>query len=256
MYVIVFLLGASVGRFLNIAIDRLPGSSFLTPAYSRNQDSGQRLKAQELVPILGHLLWQRRCRDYSPQILLRVLLVEVISGAAFLLLYLKYGPTPQWGILVFYFSLFLTIAVIDLEHGLIPNKLVYPACPLAVLLTSFYPLGLAAGRAPLDGFLYALLAGTTAFIILLIPALIWKGGMGWGDVKLAGLLGLVTGFPGSLVALVLAMIGGGLTASAFVASGFKKRQESIPFAPFLCAGILVALVWGNPIVDWYLGLTS
>lgn len=254
MSVIAFILGAVIGKFVNLVIDHLPVGKAIIPARANGDNAGQRLKPWDMIPILGHLLWQKRSGGYSAGRLSRVLLVEVISGAAFLLIYLKYGLTPQWGVLVFYFSLFLTVAVIDLEHGLIPNKLVYPSCLVALLLTSFYPLGLAAGRAPLDSFLYSLFGGAVAFIILLIPALLWESGMGWGDVKLAGLIGLATGFPGGLVALALAIIGGGLLAIVFVSSGLKKRRESIPFGPFLSAGALVALIWGRLIADWYLGL--
>jgi len=91
-----------------------------------------------------------------------------------------------------------------------------------------------------------------AFIILLIPALIWQSRLGWDDVKLAGLIGLVTGFPGTLVAL--AMAGSGLAAIIFVVSRLKERGDAIPFGPFLGAGALATLLWSQPIIDWYLSL--
>ena len=78
--------------------------------------------------------------------------------------------------------------------------------------------------------------------------------MGWGDVKLAGLIGLATGFPGCLVALGLAIIGGGLLAIVLVALRRRSRWDVIPFGPFLCAGALLAMVWGEAIAKWYLGL--
>jgi len=115
-------------------------------------------------------------------------------------------------------------------------------------------LGLATDKAPLDAFLSALLGGGVSFIILLTPALIWSGGMGWGDIKLAGLIGLATGFPGSLVALGVAIIGGGLLAITLILLRRKNRRDVISFGPFLCAGALAALVWGKAIAGWYLGL--
>jgi len=254
LYAVAFILGAFIGRFLNILIDRFPDDKPIPPTRADSATSRPGLKPQELIPILGHFLRQRYSHHTGARIPMRVLPLEVGTGIAFLLLYLKYGLTPEWGVMVFYFSLFLSIAVIDLEQGLIPNKLVYPACLLTLALASFYPLGLAAGKAPLDSFVSSLLGGVVAFVILLIPALIWAGRMGWGDVKLAGLIGLATAFPGSLIALALAILGGGIVAIVFVASKFKQRRESIPFGPFLSAGVMAALLWGKPIVDWYLGL--
>lgn len=252
--IIVFLIGASVGSFLNVIIDRLPaGRSIIRPP-SHCDACGRRLKPFELIPILSYLILRGRCRYCGAKIPLRVLLVEGATGTSFLLLYLKYGLTLSWGILSFYFSLFLTIAVIDLERRMIPNKLIYPASPLALLLATFHPLGLAAGRTPLGNFLYSLLGGAVGFVILLLPALIWAEGMGWGDVKLSGLIGLALGFPGGAVALGLAILSGGILALLLLVLRIKGRKDAIPFGPFLSAGALIALIWGKFIVAWYLGL--
>ena len=78
--------------------------------------------------------------------------------------------------------------------------------------------------------------------------------MGWGDVKLAGLIGLATGFPGSLVALLLAILSGGVLAAILLLCGFKKRKDRLPFGPFLSVGALIALIWGSQICHWYLSL--
>jgi len=88
----------------------------------------------------------------------------------------------------------------------------------------------------------------------LIPALVYPGGIGWGDVKMAALIGLVTGFPLTLVALLLAVILGALVAGLLLALKIKKRKEAIPFAPFLSVATLVTLLWGSNILTWYLGL--
>ena len=252
MYPFSFVLGVFVGRALNLLIDGLLKGRSAEAV--QEHEPARKIAWWQLLPLAGPLLSRRRGQASGAGAWRRALAVEMFCGTVFLLAYLKYGFSPQWGVLLFYLSFFLVIAVIDLKEKLILNKLVYPALPLAILLTTFFPLGLAAGKAPLDGFLWALLGGGVAFIILLIPALIWQGGMGWGDVKLAGLIGLATGFPGSLVALGLAIIGGGLLAIVLILLGRRKRRDVIPFGPFLCAGALAALVWGEAIVGWYLGL--
>lgn len=245
-------MGLFVGSALNRLIDGLlnaqPVAATPNPALARGTVWWR------FLPLAGPLLSRRRGQAAGASVWRRALSVELFCGLAFGFAYLKYGFSPAWGALLFYLSFFLVIAVIDLKEKLILNRLVYPVIPLALLLTTFFPLGLAAGKAPLAGFLFSLLGGAVAFVILLIPALIWQGGMGWGDVKLAGLIGLATGFPGNLVALGLAIIGGGLLAIALILLGRRKRRDVIPFGPFLCAGALAALVWGEAIAGWYLGL--
>ncbi|MFH0941784.1 MAG: A24 family peptidase [Chloroflexota bacterium] len=253
MNLLIFILGTVIGQLLNWLLDNL---SLSEPAAATAAGPARKTVWWRRLPVadaLGHRFGAASRSGVS----WRVLAVELFCGTGFLLAYLKYGKyglTPQWGVFVFYLCLLLVIAVIDLKERLILNKLVFPAIPLALLLATFFPMGLAAGEAPLDSFLLSLLGGAVAFIILLLPALIWQGGMGWGDVKLAGLVGIATGFPGCLVALGLAIIGGGLLAIALVVSRRKKRRDVIPFGPFICAGALAALVWGEAISAWYLGL--
>lgn len=251
MYPFSFILGIFAGRALNLLIDGLLRDRSLVAA--QEHEPAGKIAWWQLLPLAGPLLSRRRGQSSGAATWRRALAVELFCGLAFMLAYLKYGFSPQWGVILFYLSFFLVITVIDLKENLILNKLVYPALPLALLLTTFFPLGLAADKAPLDSFLWALLGGAVAFIILLIPALIWEGGMGWGDVKLAGLIGLATGFPGNVVALGLAIIGGGLLAIVLILLGRRKRRDVIPFGPFLCVGALAALVWGEAIVRWYLG---
>jgi len=251
---LVFVLGACIGSFLNVLADRLPAGRSIVHPPSHCEACGRRLTPLELIPILSYLLLRGRCRTCRAPIPRRVLLLELATAVAFWLLYLKYGVSLRLVILAFYFSLFLTIAVIDLEHKLILNRLVYPASPLALALCTFYPLGLAEGRAPLSSFLFSLLGGAICFLILLLPALIWREGMGWGDVKLAGLIGLALGFPGGLVALGLGIVAAGVPAIFLLALRIKGRHDSLPFGPFLAAGVLATLIWGQFIVDWYLRL--
>jgi prepilin signal peptidase PulO-like enzyme (type II secretory pathway) len=154
--------------------------------------------------------------------------------------------------MIFYSCLFIIIFVIDLEHGLILNKVVYPSMIVAFLL-ALYPwpwfndsLGMRLA--------YAALGGAIGFAIFLLIAIVSRGGMGWGDVKLAALIGLVTGFPLVFLAIIMAAILGGIVAVALVVIRKKKRREMIPFGPFLALAAMVTLLWGPKILDWYLHL--
>ena len=248
---LVFILGMVIGQFLN----------WLIKYFSPSPGAKAALKTSwwRRLPVVD--AWCQA--DLVKTEWWWVLGVELFSGAGFFLAYLNYDLSPEWGVFVFYLCLMLAIAVIDIQERLILNRLIFPAIPLAIILATFIPVGAAtpqlveAGKSsigPFNVFLFSVLGGAIAFFILLLPAIIKPGGMGFGDVKLAGLVGLATGFPGCLVAIGLAIIVGGLFAFVLLVSRRKGRRDAIPFGPFICAGMLAALVWGVPITNWYLGL--
>ena len=138
--------------------------------------------------------------------------------------------------------------VIDLEHGIIPNKIVYPAMAVALVISV-----LLSQTRTVPGIVEAAIGGGIGLGLFLLIVLVSKGGMGWGDVKLAALIGLVTGFPLVFVALLLAVILGGLVAVILLLFKLKKRKEGIPFAPYLSLGAIITLLFGNNILNWYLG---
>jgi leader peptidase (prepilin peptidase)/N-methyltransferase len=170
----------------------------------------------------------------------------------FALLYWHYGLSAELGVLAFYACLFIIIFVIDLERSLILNKVVYPAMVVALLL-SLYPwpwLSESIGMRVA----YAALGGAIGFVVFLLIALVSRGGMGWGDVKLAALIGLATGFPLVAVAIIMAAILGGIVAVVLLATRRRGRREMIPFGPFLAVAAMATLLWGNNILGLYLGL--
>jgi len=101
---------------------------------------------------------------------------------------------------------------------------------------------------------YAALGGGIGFALFLLIAIVSRGGMGWGDVKLAALIGLATGFPLVFLAIIMGAILGGIVAVALVIAKRRKRRETIPFGPFLALATMITLLWGNNILSWYLGL--
>jgi leader peptidase (prepilin peptidase)/N-methyltransferase len=178
--------------------------------------------------------------------------VELATGLIFALLYWHYRLSPELGVMIFYACLFIIISVIDLEHGLILNKVLYPSMVIALLL-SLYPLpwlpesiGIRVASAALGG--------AIGFAILFLIALVSRGGMGWGDVKLAALIGLATGFPLVFLSIIMGAIIGGIVAVALVIAKKRTRRETIPFGPFLALAAMITLLWGNNILEWYLRL--
>ena len=261
LIVVFALLGAAVGSFLNVCIDRLPAGKSLVYPSSYCDACQRRLSASDLVPLFSFLWLRRRCRYCDALLPWRVFIVEAAAAALFPLLYWHYGLTPEFGVTVFYFCVFLVLLVIDLKHQLILNKIVYPVAVVALLLDIIVPLPDMLTMAPqvfqdlprfAAGAVTGLTGGVAGFILLMLPALVFRGGMGWGDVKMAGLIGLAVGFPLVLVAIVGSVVLGGLVAGALVLSRVKKRKEAIAFGPFLAVATMITLVFGNQILDWYL----
>lgn len=244
MAAIFALAGAAVGSFLNVCIDRLPaGRSIIRPP-SFCDSCQRRIPRRELIPLLSFLWLRRRCSHCGASIPWRVFWVEAVTGVSFALLYWHFGLTAELAVALFYFSIFIVIFVIDIDHQLILNRIVYPAAAIALIIDIFMPE---------PGFLNGLLGGGVGLAVLLVPALVFRGGMGWGDVKMAGLIGLVVGFPQVLVAVVGGVIVGGLVAVILLLFRIKGRKDAIPFGPFLSLTTMVTIVYGQEILDWYLG---
>jgi leader peptidase (prepilin peptidase)/N-methyltransferase len=253
-FIVIFvLLGMLVASFLNVCSDRLPvGESIVYPP-SHCPACQRRLAVKDLIPIFSYLWLHGRCRYCRAPIPKRVLWVEIITAALFGLAYWQYSLGIELAIALFYISLFMVVLVIDLEHGLILNKIVYPTMVVALLLSIFFTVFLPQ-IAIVPHIAQAAIGGGIGFVAFFLIVLISRGGMGFGDVKLAALIGLATGFPLIIVALLMGIILGGLVAVLLLTLKIKKRKEAIPFGLFLSVAAIATLLWGNDILNWYLGM--
>ena len=246
------LLGLAVGSFLNVCIDRLPQNKSIVFPPSHCEACRHKLTAKDLIPVFSYLRLRGRCRYCQAAIPRRLFWVELATAVIFALLYWHYGLSPALGIMAFYACLFTIIFVVDLEHGLILNKVVYPGMVVALLLALLPRPWLT--QWVVTGITNAALGGAVGFVILLLIAIVSRGGMGWGDVKLAALIGLATGFPLVFFSLIMGAIIGGIVAVALIIAKKKTRRETIPFGPFLALAAMITLLWGSNILSWYLGL--
>ena len=250
-------LGTAVGSFLNVCIDRLPLDKSIIRPPSHCDACQHRLSPSDLIPVFSYLWLRRRCRYCGAPITFRPFWVEVGTGCLFAFTFWHFGLSLAFAVAAFYGSLFIVLGVIDLEHGLILNKIVYPAAGVALIIDVFLPPpGIISFSLPSPclGLISGIIGGAIGFVFLLIPAVVYREGMGWGDVKMAGLIGLIAGSRLVIIALLMAVILGGLVAGVLLLFKLKKRKEGIPFGPFLSLATVVTLLWGSDILNWYLGL--
>ncbi|HHY92668.1 MAG TPA: prepilin peptidase [Firmicutes bacterium] len=232
-------LGLSVGSFLNVVAYRLPrGQSLLRPR-SHCPHCNHGLALRDLVPLLSFLWLRGRCRYCGAPISWRYPVLELVTA----LYFLSAGTTiPAPGLLVRYLvlgSIFLVAAAIDLDTYTLPDSLTLGGAALAAML----PPG------PRPAYL---LGGLVGWGLLLVVAVVSRGGMGGGDVKLGLTIGTFVAWPTVLVALFLAFLLGAVAGIGLVVTKKKKRSDPVPFGPFLAFGALVAGLWGHEFIQWYL----
>ena len=249
------VLGVIIASFLNVCIDRLPARQSLISPPSHCPSGRHRLAVKDLVPVLSYLWLRGHCRYCRAAIPRRVLWVEIANGALFAYLYSQYGMGAELAVTAFYCCLFIVLMVIDLEHGLILNRIVYPAMVAALLISVFLPgLAIVPELAIVPGIKYSAIGGGIAFGLALLVVILSRGGMGLGDVKMAALMGFAIGFPAIFFTLILAAIIGGIVAVVLLLAKKKKRKEGIPFAPILSLATITTLLGGGSILNWYWGL--
>jgi len=238
------LFGAVFGSFFNVVAYRLPRSESLVTPGSHCPKCGTAIKPYDNIPVIGWLLLRGRCRSCHEQISARYPMVEAITAVLAVAVVLTKHSTYQVVLGLTLVAILVPIALIDLDHRVIPNKLTGPAAIAAVVL------GLALDPKAVPE---QLIAGAAAAGFLLAFVLAYPSGMGMGDVKLAGVLGLFLG-RSVAVAIFVAVITGTLVGALVMARlGVKVgRKTAVPFGPFLALGGVVALLAGPTIVHWYL----
>jgi leader peptidase (prepilin peptidase) / N-methyltransferase len=234
--------GLALGSFLTVVAARLPvGRSILRPRSACGACSAP-IAWYDNVPLLSYALLRGRCRSCAARIPLRYPLVEATTALLVVGSLLAYGATATAVLAALFCAVLVAVSVIDLEHRIIPNRIVVPAA--AVVLVA---------RTVLDPSPAWAIAALGAAGFFLVAILVYPSGMGMGDVKLALLLGAMLG-PTVPVALMIGMIAALVPSLVLVARhGSAARRMALPFAPFLALGGVVALFAGERVLGAYLG---
>jgi|SRR3989344_1325387 len=258
----VFIFGLCIGSFLNCVIYRLSlddSSLWKNLGGLQNRSYCPHCKHPlmwlDLIPVFSFLFLKSKCRYCAQKISIQYPIIEILTGLIFLLIFIFNPPAGgsiinqfiiyQFINLFFLFyiaSVLIVIFVYDLKYYLIPDKILFPAIAVAFAYRLFH-------FPSIINYLGAVLIAFTFFgVIYLISRGRW---MGFGDVKLAVLLGLLLGFPVILAGLFLSFFFGAIIGLGLILFGKKGLKSQVPFAPFLIIGTFVALFWGEKIINWY-----
>jgi len=252
IYAFTGVFGLIIGSFLNVVIYRLPRRESLSHPGSHCPSCGAAVRPFDNVPVASWLMLRGRCRDCAAPIAIRYPMVEAVTCALFLAAAHRFGAHAEIVDYCVFFAGLVAISGIDIDHHLVPNRIVYPAAAATTLLLLIATAADGVWRRMAD----AAIGGAIGFGVLFLIHFIAPRGMGFGDVRLAGLIGLNVGWLGIAhvpVALFTGFLAGAVFGVVLIATGRAGRRSRVPFAPFLAAGAVVACLWGTTIVHWWLG---
>jgi leader peptidase (prepilin peptidase) / N-methyltransferase len=244
LVLVAVLLGLVVGSFLNVVIHRVPRHESIVWPASHCPYCGEPIRPLDNVPLISYLLLRGRCRNCKERISARYPAVEVLNGLLFGSAAYEFGVSLELLSALVLISALIVLAVIDLEHRLLPNVIVGPAA-LAGLVLSIL-------ANPAAWWIYPLSALAVAGALLLL-ALAIPGGMGMGDVKMGGMLGAFLG-PYAALAVFLGAVLGAISGGLLMLTGKVQRRSHLPFGLFMAIGGVISLFVGPQLWGLYLNL--
>jgi leader peptidase (prepilin peptidase)/N-methyltransferase len=201
----------------------------------------------ENIPLASYIALRGRCRSCGTRISVQYPIVEIVTAVAFVVQYEALGLTPLLVVRIGFACVLIVLFAIDLEHQLLPNVITLPALCVGLLVSLVLPPGIE------DAFIGALVGGGILFLIAEVYYRLRKEeGMGMGDVKMLAMIGAFLGWKLTILTLILASVGGSLAGIVLLTTQRGNLKAAIPFGTFLAAGALVASLYGDPLVTWYL----
>jgi leader peptidase (prepilin peptidase)/N-methyltransferase len=248
------VLGLAVGSFLNVVAWRVPRDESVVSPPSRCPSCERPIRPYDNVPVVSWLVLRGRCRDCGAGISARYPAVELLTGVLFAAVAYRIGPVPALPAFLYLTAVGIALAAIDLDHRRLPNVLTLPSYVVVGVLLAV------AGAVAGDWWALARAGiGMAAYYgVLLVLAVAVPRGMGFGDVKLGGVLGMALAWLGwgeVVVGFFLGFAYGALVAVALIALRKAGRKSTVPFGPFLVAGALTAVLWGHDLARLYVSTT-
>jgi len=248
---IVFLLGSLIGSFLNVCIYRLPRSLSVIFPSSRCPSCNIPIKAYDNIPLLSFLLLGGRCRYCKARISLRYPLVEALNALMYVVVLWRFGFGWHMPVIFSFCSAMIVITFIDLDFQIIPDSITLPGIPVGLIAASLV-LPDPFDRSSILGFNGAIIGlfigGATFYAI----AVLSRGGMGGGDIKMMAMVGSFMGWKSALLTTFAGSLLGSCVGIFLMVAKGKGRKTKVPFGPFLAAGALISLFYGQEILSLYL----
>ena len=273
-YIFVFLFGAAVGSFLNVVIHRVPNEESVVFPNSACPKCGNAIKPYDNIPLFSWLLLRGKCRNCSAGISVRYPAVELLTALLFVTVYASIGFTPFLPVALIFVSALVALIFIDAGHMILPNVITYPLIIFALVVRILYPMLFSSEYfADVRSFPVSSIGSNPAWLVSLAGALlgaaagggslwlvgeIWKRlrgveAMGLGDVKMMFGVGALLGWRLTLLSIFVAAFAGSVAGVAIIAKQKgKDLQAQIPFGIFLGIGSIVALLFGERLIGWYL----
>ena len=251
LYIFVFLLGSIVGSFMNVCIYRMPRKLSIVIPSSRCPSCNTAIKPWDNIPIISYFFLGGRCRVCKSKISLIYPLVEFLNAVLYVFILWRFGFSWHTPLYFIFCSTLVVISFIDLEFQIIPDKITLPGIPIGIIIGSFLLpdpfmryniLGL---KASLLGFV---IGGGVYYAL----ALVSRGGMGGGDIKMMAMIGALMGWKAVLLISFIGSFIGGLVGIFLMVFKGKGRKTKIPFGPFLALGSVITLFYGEEILYWFL----
>lgn len=242
-YLIYFsILGVIVGSFYNVVGLRIPENNFFESQRSYCPNCRHTLSWYELIPVFSFLMQQGKCRHCKQPISPLYPFIEMVTGILFALCFYYYGLQPELLTALVFVSLLVIILVTDLTYMLIPDRILLFFLPLFILLRIFIPL---------DPWWSPLLGAVIGSGLLALIIIVSRGGMGGGDMKLFGVLGIILGWKSVLLAFFLSTLYGAVISGILLLFHLIERKKPVPFGPYIVLGALTAYFFGDYLIDWY-----
>ncbi len=253
--VLAFWFGACIGSFLNVCIYRIPREESVVKPRSHCPNCGKMIAWYDNIPLLSYLVLNARCRNCRQWITPRYFLVELLTAALFLLVWLKYGATASTPIYWLMVSGLILGTFVDFEHMILPDRVTIGGMIAGLLLSALAP-SLHGARTVLESLIQSgiglALGFGTLWTVAFVGKLVFKkDAMGFGDVKLLGAIGAFLGWKAVLFTILFSSFAGSLVGVGLILSARKEWQSRIPYGPYIALAALVWILWGTTWWDAY-----
>jgi leader peptidase (prepilin peptidase)/N-methyltransferase len=254
IYTIVLILGLIIGSFLNVCIYRLPRNLSIVKPASSCPNCGAKIKPWDNIPVLSYILLKGKCRGCGEKISIRYPLVEFLNGIFYLAAYVRFDFGWHLLFIFIFLSTLIVITFIDIDYQIIPDLITIPGIGIGLLAGTFFipdPFSIDIASIGFKNSILGFLVGGGIFYLI---AVVSRGGMGGGDIKMMAMIGAFLGWKSVLLTTFIGSLVGSFFGILLMIFKGIGRKTKIAFGPFLAIGAITTLFKGKEILYWYLNI--